>query len=94
MLMFHYFNLLEYMITFKHKTNSKRINIRTSKKLDDRMSAWLQKVFNIKNQIIGFKSPESTSSNIQISTTTSRHSICLFRSFITPRWKSLKEMIK
>jgi uncharacterized membrane protein len=49
------------MITFKHRSNSKRINIRTSKKLDERMSGWLQKVFGIKSQIIGFKSAESTS---------------------------------
>ena len=47
------------MITFKHRSNSKRINIRTSKKLDERMSGWLQKVFGIKSQIIGFKSAES-----------------------------------
>jgi hypothetical protein len=47
------------MITFKHRSNSKRINIRTSKKLDERMSGWLQKVFSIKSQIIGFKSAES-----------------------------------
>ena len=56
------------MITFKHRSNSKRINIRTSKKLDERMSNWLQKVFGMKNQIIGFKSIESNSPQIKINT--------------------------
>lgn len=56
------------MITFKHRSNSKRINIRTSKKLDERMSGWLQKVFGIKSQIIGFKSAESKMFSIQINT--------------------------
>lgn len=60
------------MITFKHKSNSKRINIRTSKKLDERMSHWLQKVFAIKNQIIGFKSSDSIIDETQISITMSR----------------------
>ena len=76
------------MITFKHKSNSKRINIRTSKKLDERMSHWLQKVFAIKNQIIGFKSSDSIIDETQISITMSRPFTSLLRSFTTRRWRS------
>ncbi len=47
------------MISFKYKNTSKRVKIKTNQKLDDRMSNWLQKVFNFKNQIIGFKSNDS-----------------------------------
>jgi hypothetical protein len=47
------------MISFKFKNNTKRIKIKTHQKLDERMSHWLQKVFNFKTQIIGFKSQES-----------------------------------
>ena len=82
------------MITFKHKANSKRINIRTSKKLDDRMSAWLQKVFNIRNQIIGFKSSESTYSLMKIHITMSKPFIFSSKSFIIHRYKSFKEVIR
>ena len=48
------------MISFRYRSNQKKIKIKTNKKLDERMSTWLQKVFNIKNQIIGFKSADST----------------------------------
>lgn len=78
------------MITFKHKSNSKRINIRTSKKLDERMSHWLQKVFAIKNQIIGFKSSDSTPHATQINTTMLRPSTYSSKSFTTHRWRSSK----
>ena len=57
------------MIAFKYRSTTKRIKIKTNKKLDERMSNWLQKVFNIKNQIIGFKSLDSNPSPIQINTT-------------------------
>ena len=64
------------MISFRHRSNVKRIKIKTHKKLDERMSFWLQKVFSIKNPIIGFKSIDSTSAATQTSTTTSRPSTC------------------
>jgi hypothetical protein len=64
------------MISFRYKSNTKRIKIRTNKRLDERMSAWLQKVFGIKNQIIGFRSPDSAFPPMQTSTTTWRPSTC------------------
>ncbi len=50
------------MISFKFKSVTKRVKIKTNQKLDERMSHWLQKVFNFKNVIIGFKATDSTSS--------------------------------
>lgn len=58
------------MISFRHRSNVKRIKIKTNKRLDERMSGWLQKVFNIKSPIVGFKSQDSSSLHTQTSTTT------------------------
>ena len=47
------------MISFRFKSQVKKVKIKTQQKLDERMSHWLQKVFGFKNQIIGFKSQDS-----------------------------------
>lgn len=47
------------MISFRFKNQVKKVKIKTRQKLDERMSHWLQKVFNFKNQIIGFKANDS-----------------------------------
>lgn len=64
------------MISFRHRSNVKRIKIKTHKRLDERMSFWLQKVFNIKNPIIGFKSIDSKFSLTQINITMSKLFTC------------------
>lgn len=53
------------MISFRFKNHVKRINIRTKQKLDDRMSRWLQKVFSFKNQIIGFKTQDNKTYDVE-----------------------------
>jgi hypothetical protein len=53
------------MISFRFKSQVKKVKIKTQQKLDERMSHWLQKVFGFKNQIIGFKSQDSNN-NIKI----------------------------
>lgn len=47
------------MITFRHRSNSKQIKIKTERELNERMSPWLQGIFSIKNPIVGFKVPNS-----------------------------------
>src|SRR5579859_1538246 len=78
------------MIAFKYKNTTKRIKIKTNKKLDDRMSSWLQKVFSLRHQIVGFKSNDGTSPPIQPSFTTYKHSTSSLTSSSTPPSKSYK----
>jgi hypothetical protein len=42
-------------ITFRHKSATKQIKIKTERELNERMSPWLQGIFSIKNPIVGFK---------------------------------------
>lgn len=53
------------MISFRYKNQVKRVNIRTKQKLDDRMSRWLQKVFSFKTQIIGFKTQDNKTYDVE-----------------------------
>lgn len=53
------------MLSFRFKNQVKRVNIRTKQKLDERMSRWLQKVFSIKNQIIGFKTQDHKTYDVE-----------------------------
>ena len=43
------------MISFKYKSQVKQIKIKTKRDLHERMPPWLQNLFSIKNQIVGFK---------------------------------------
>lgn len=61
------------MISFKHKSNTRQIKIKTTRDLNERMSPWLQNIFNIKNPIVGFKVANSKYDLIQISTMTLSH---------------------
>lgn len=58
------------MISFKHKSNTRQIKIKTTRDLNERMSPWLQNIFGIKNPIVGFKVANSNDWLIQTSTMT------------------------
>lgn len=51
------------MISFRHKSNTKQIKIKSKRDLNERMSPWLQGIFGIKNPIVGFRVASSYSSN-------------------------------
>ena len=46
------------MIQFKYRSLVRQIKFKTSQ-VDDRMTNWLQGLFNIKHQIVGFKTSDS-----------------------------------
>lgn len=52
------------MISFRYKSNTKQIKIKSKRDLNERMSPWLQGIFGIKNPIVGFRIFNSTSVNI------------------------------
>lgn len=43
------------MISFRYKSNTKQIKIKSKRDLNERMSPWLQGIFGIKNPIVGFR---------------------------------------
>lgn len=43
------------MISFRHKSSTRQIKIKSKRDLNERMSPWLQGIFGIKNPIVGFK---------------------------------------
>lgn len=53
------------MISFRFKNQVKKVKIKTKQKIDERMSRWLQKVFSFKNQIIGFKSQDHKTYDVE-----------------------------
>lgn len=52
------------MISFRYKSNTKQIKIKSKRDLNERMSPWLQGIFGIKNPIVGFRILNSISVHI------------------------------
>ena len=67
---FYLFKIPPKMISFKYKSQVKQIKIKTKRELHERMPPWLQNLFSIKNQIVGFKVHGSKLSLTQASTMT------------------------
>lgn len=81
------------MITFRHKSNAKQIKIKTKRELNERMSPWLQDLFDIKNPIVGFKVANSIYLIIETNITMLKPFTQIKTNFIIKSWILSKPMI-